>query len=57
MIRKLTPIGNSFGVVLPRPVLRLLNIDVGTPLEISTDGVGLIVKPLRGDAQKRGGNQ
>jgi antitoxin component of MazEF toxin-antitoxin module len=45
MIKKLTKHGNSLALVIDRPILELLKIDPDTPLEISTDGSQLIVKP------------
>ena len=46
MIRKLTPHGNSLAIVLGKPILELLNIDRETPLDISTDGTALIIRPV-----------
>ena len=43
MLKKLTKHGNSLALVIDRPILDLLRIDVDTPLEISTDGKHLIV--------------
>ena len=47
MIKKLSKHGNSLAVVIDRPVLDLLKIDVDTPLEISTDGQVLVISPVR----------
>lgn len=47
MVKTLKPIGNSLGLVIEKAVLDLLKIDRDTPLEVSTDGVGIIIKPLR----------
>jgi hypothetical protein len=38
MIKKQTKYGNSMALVIDRPILELLRIDVETPLDISTDG-------------------
>ncbi len=54
MIKKLTPIGNSLGLIIDRPILDLLNIDRGSRLEITTDGKRLIIVPLRDDAPDSG---
>ena len=51
MIKQLSKIGNSLGVIIERPILELLKIDRDTPLEVRTDGEGLIILPLR--AQER----
>ncbi len=45
MIKTLTPIGNSLGLIIDRPILNLLHIDRDTELEISTDGQTLIIRP------------
>ncbi|OGR04449.1 MAG: hypothetical protein A2284_09410 [Deltaproteobacteria bacterium RIFOXYA12_FULL_61_11] len=47
MVKTLTTIGNSLGLIIERPILDLLNIDKNTKLEISTDGEALIVRPVR----------
>jgi antitoxin MazE len=46
MQKKLTPIGNSLGLVIEKPILDLLNIDRNTELEVRTDGVGLTIRPV-----------
>jgi antitoxin component of MazEF toxin-antitoxin module len=43
MVKKLTKHGNSFALVIDRPILELLRIDPETPLDVSTDGKRLIV--------------
>lgn len=50
MLKKLSRIGNSLGVILDRPILELLQIDESTPLELITDGKVLILRPRRDDA-------
>jgi antitoxin component of MazEF toxin-antitoxin module len=45
MIKSLTKHGNSWALVIDKPVLELLNIDPETPLKIRTDGQTLIVAP------------
>ncbi|RMG93754.1 MAG: AbrB/MazE/SpoVT family DNA-binding domain-containing protein [Deltaproteobacteria bacterium] len=47
MIKKLTTIGNSLGIIIERPILDLLRIDRDTPLEVRTDGEALIIRPAR----------
>ena len=46
MIKTLTKHGNSLALILDKPVLELLNIDVDTPISISTDGKSLILSPM-----------
>ena len=52
MIKKLTRHGNSLAIVIDRPVLDLLKINADTPLEVTTDGMRLIIEPLQGDARR-----
>ena len=52
MIKKLTKHGNSLALIIDRPVLDLLKIEVDTPLEISTDGQVLIITPVT-DKERR----
>lgn len=47
MVKKLTKHGNSLALVIDKPILELLKIGAGTPLEISTDGRSLIISPSR----------
>ncbi len=47
MIKKLSPIGNSLGLIIDKPILELLGIDKDTALEIKTDGKTLIIQPSR----------
>jgi antitoxin MazE len=49
MIKKLTAIGHSLGLIIERPILDLLAIDKDTPLEITTDGEALVIRPIRTD--------
>ena len=54
MVKRLTKHGNSLALVIDRPILDMLKIDVDTPLDISTDGQVLIVSPVRdAEHQKR----
>ena len=46
MIKTLTSIGNSLGLIIDKPILELLKIDKDTQLEVVTDGQGLIIRPL-----------
>lgn len=52
MGKKLSAIGNSLGLVIEKPILELLGIDRETELEMTTDGVRLIIEPVR-ERQKR----
>ena len=47
MQKRLSRVGNSLGLIIEKPILELLNIDGETILEVSTDGEGLIIKPVK----------
>jgi len=47
MRKKLTRTGNSLALVLDRPLLRRLDIDEDTPLELSTDGEVIVISVVR----------
>jgi antitoxin MazE len=53
MIKKLSAVGNSLGVIIERPILELLDITRDTPLEVKTDGEALIIRPLRQSKKER----
>ena len=53
MVKTLTAIGNSLGLIIERPILDLLKIGRDTKLEIRTDGESLIIRPLRDDRRER----
>jgi antitoxin component of MazEF toxin-antitoxin module len=38
--------GNSAAIIIDKPIMELLNFDIDTPLEISTDGKNLIISPI-----------
>ena len=46
MIKKMVSHGNSAALIIDKPILELLKIDMDTPLEITTDGRNLIVSPV-----------
>jgi antitoxin component of MazEF toxin-antitoxin module len=53
MIKTLSPIGNSLGLIIDRPILDLLGIGRETQLEITTDGKGLYIRPVETDHRTR----
>jgi antitoxin component of MazEF toxin-antitoxin module len=53
MVKKLSRIGNSLGIIIERPILELLKVDEDTPLEITTDGDALTIRPLRESKRRR----
>ena len=54
MTKTLTAIGNSLGLIIERPILDLLKIDKNTPLEVTTDGKGLYIRPVGSDPGPEG---
>jgi antitoxin component of MazEF toxin-antitoxin module len=53
MIKMLVRHGNSFALILDKPVLELLNVDPARPVAISTtDGKSLLIAPLSGAKKK-----
>lgn len=47
MIKKLSAVGNSLGLIIERPILEPLDIDKDTELEVRTDGEALIIRPAK----------
>lgn len=47
MQKILTKHGNSLALIIDRPILDLLKIEPLTPLEITTDGETLTIRPVR----------
>nr|MBK7067979.1 AbrB/MazE/SpoVT family DNA-binding domain-containing protein [Deltaproteobacteria bacterium] len=47
MIKKLSAVGNSLGLIIERPIPELLNITKDTALEVKTDGEALIIRPVK----------
>ena len=46
-------IGNSLALVIDKPILDLLNMDVETPLDITTDGRRLVIAPAEPSERRR----
>ena len=53
MIKTLTKHGNSYALVIEKPVMELLDISPDTPVEINTDGKVLIISPVRDRERRR----
>ena len=45
MTKKLIRHGNSAALVLDKALLDLLNVEMDTPLEVTTDGHNIIISP------------
>jgi antitoxin MazE len=53
MITKLVRHGGDLALVIDQPILDRLGIDAETPLEISTDGSGLLISPVHDDERRK----
>ncbi len=53
MARTLVKHGNSYALVIDRPILELLRATPETPLELTTDGERLMVSPVRNPSRQR----
>ena len=51
MIKTLTKHGNSYAMVIDKPILELLKATPETPFEIISDGRSLVLTPVR-DAEE-----
>jgi len=52
MVKTLTKHGNSYALVIDKPILELLRVTPETPFEIITDGQCLVLTPVR-DAKEQ----
>jgi antitoxin MazE len=52
MVKTLTKHGNSYALIIDKPILELLRIEPETPIEIRTDGEVLMLVPQR-DPKRR----
>ncbi|MHC4883111.1 MAG: AbrB/MazE/SpoVT family DNA-binding domain-containing protein [Planctomycetota bacterium] len=46
MVKNLIKHGNSYALVIDKPIMELLHIQPETELELSTDGKSLMVRPV-----------
>ncbi|PKL52112.1 MAG: AbrB family transcriptional regulator [Nitrospira bacterium HGW-Nitrospira-1] len=53
MIKKLVAHGNSAALIIDRPIMDLLKVDMKTSLEVSTDGRSLIISPVENDKREK----
>jgi antitoxin component of MazEF toxin-antitoxin module len=53
MIKTLTKHGNSYALVIEKPILELLRVTPETPFEIVTDGQCLVLAPVRDTAEEK----
>jgi antitoxin component of MazEF toxin-antitoxin module len=48
MIKTLTKHGNSYALIIDKPILELLRAGPDTPFEVVSDGKSLMITPIRG---------
>lgn len=53
MLKKLISHGNSAALIIDKPILDLLNVDMDTPLQITTDGKNLIISPVKDEKREK----
>lgn len=53
MTKTLVAHGNSAALIIDKPILEILNVDMNTPLEVTTDGESLIISPVRGKSREK----
>ena len=45
--------GNSLALVIDKPILEMLQITADTPLELTTNGDAILIRPIRGKCRQR----
>jgi len=53
MIKTLTKHGNSYAMVIDKPILELLKATPETPFEIISDGRSLVLTPVRAPEEEK----
>ena len=53
MVKTLIKHGNSYALVIDKPILELLRATPETPLELTTNGETLMVSPVRDTKRQR----
>ena len=53
MIKSLTKHGNSYAMVIDKPILELLQTTPETPFEIISDGRSLVLTPVRDPKEEK----
>ena len=53
MVKNLTKHGNSYALVIEKPILELLGVSPETPFEIVTDGRCLVLSPVRDPGEEK----
>ena len=53
MIKTLTKHGNSYALVIDKPILELIRASADTPFEIMSDGRSLVLTPVRDSEEEQ----
>jgi antitoxin MazE len=53
LVKKLTKHGNSYALVIDKPILELLHTTPETPFEIISDGRSLVLTPVRDSKEEK----
>ena len=53
MVKTLIPVGNGLGIILDPTLLDRLQIDGRTPLEVTIENDGIVIRPVAADVQER----
>lgn len=53
MVKTLCRHGNSYALVIDKPILELLQATPDTPFEVITDGRSLLLSPVRAPAEEK----
>jgi putative addiction module antidote len=52
LTKKITQLGNSAAIVLPKDILALMNLSIGDEVELSLNDKTLLIKPLTEKARQ-----
>lgn len=53
MIKSLTKHGNSYALVIEKPILELLRVNPETQFEVTSDGQCLVLTPIRDSKEEK----
>ena len=53
MIKKLVSHGNSAALIIDKPIMELLKVNMKTPFEVTTDGRNLIISPVESSKREK----
>lgn len=52
MVKNLVKHGNSYALIIDKPIMELLQITPDTEVEITTNGDKLVISPVRPDSEQ-----